>query len=354
MGIKQISSNKFYIDARIWYKGKENRKREEFEGGKKAAEERLSALKKEMRKEAESEPGSLKIQKFGDALDYYFALKKDALVSPTAFERMKKELGNVRIGELQERFRNYWNILRRTTSKQTGELLANSTINHYTVMAKAALNMCVRDGLLEKNPLEFIEILKIIPRDVVLSETDQERLLKVIDKEAPHLSQIIRFALAVPSRRTELVNLRREDLDLFNMCVRVRHENAKGNRGSWKPIPEELHDYFRQLRSDTEFLFYRLVDKKPVSLGNFRRAFVRCLELAEIEDWHFHDFRHLSATGLLNAGNPEQVVSQIAGWTSGNMIKQYYHRDGMRAAKDVIFPSSKPDTCTGHLGVVNQ
>ena len=354
MGIKLLSSNKFYIDARIWYKGKEFRKREEFDGGKKAAEDRHYSLKKELRKEAESELCSLKIQTFGDALEYYYALKKDALVSPTAFDRMKKELCGVKISEIQERFRIYWNILRRTTSKQTGELLANSTINHYTVMAKAALNMCVRDGLIERNPLEHIEILKTVPRDVVLSDGDRIELLKVIDAEAPHLSQIVRFALAVPSRKSELVNLRVEDLDLFNMCVRVRHENAKGNRGSWKPIPEELHDYFRQLRPDTEFLFYRVVNGCPVSLGNFKKSFARCLKLAKIEDWHFHDFRHFSATELLNAGNPEQVVSQIAGWTSGNMIKQYYHRDGMKAAKDVVFPSTKTGHHTGHLGVVNQ
>ena len=47
---------------------------------------------------------------------------------------------------------------------------------------------------------------------------------------------------------------------------------------------------------------------------------------------------------MLNAGNPEQLVCQIAGWRSGNMIRQYYHKDGLRAVKNVVFASEKPDT----------
>lgn len=346
------------LDARIWYNGKEYRKRETFSGGKKEAEERLHTLKKELRKKAESEPDSslIKITTFGDALEYYYQVRKNNLVSPSAFERMRNDLGNVSIQEIKDCFRRYWLALRRTTSKQTGEFLANSTINHYTVMAKAALNMCVKDELLDKNPLQNMEILKVIPRDVTLSEIDQQKLLNVVDREAPHLSAIIRFALIIPCRKSELINLKRDDLDLFNMAVRVRHENAKGDNGSWKPIPEELQSYFKSLRSDTEYLFYRVVNGKPVKIGNFKKSFGRCLQLAGIKDWHFHDFRHKSATELLNAGNPEQVVCQIAGWKSGNMIRQYYHKDGLRAVRDVILPKlapKKPDTQTGHLEAVN-
>lgn len=357
MSAKQTGKDTWLLDVRIWFDGSEYRRREHFVGGKKAADERFQCIKKELRATAAAKPCSLKvIQTFGQALEYYYAVKKDSLVSEAAFNRMQRELGSISIHEIQERFRAYWLNLKRTRSRQTGDFLAPSTVNHYTVMAKAALNMCVKDGLLEKNPLQHIEILKVIPRDVTLSEIDRQRLLNVVDQEAKHLSAITRFALAVPCRKMELVDLKRDDLDLFNGAVRVRHENAKGDNGSWKPIPPELHEYFKNLRPDTEYLFYREVNGKPVRLGNFRRAFGRCLKIAGIRDWHFHDFRHEAATALLNAGNPEQVVCQIAGWKSGNMIRTYYHKDGLHAVRSVIFPEKtveKPDTSTGHLKVVN-
>ena len=134
------------------------------------------------------------------------------------------------------------------------------------------------------------------------------------------------------------------------VVVRVRHENAKGDNGSWKPIPPGwLTDYFQKLPKETEYLFFREIGPgRYMGLGNFRRAWTRCLRLAGISDFHFHDTRHIAASDLLNAGNPEQLVCQIAGWRSGNMIKQYYHKDGLRAVQKVVFSVEKPDSETRH------
>ena len=38
-----------------------------------------------------------------------------------------------------------------------------------------------------------------------------------------------------------------------------------------------------------------------------------------------HDLRHHSATKLLEAGSPDQVVMDIAGWVNGNMLSHYSH-----------------------------
>jgi integrase len=354
MSLKQIKPDLWLLDIRVWKNGKEYRKREEVQGGKKSAEERSFEIKKELKSRAQADTSSLKsseIGNFGQALDWYFRVKKDNLISPYAFNRMKADLGKVPLKEIGRRFKEYWLCLRRTRSKHTGELLSASTVNHYTVMAKAALNMCVKDGLIESNPLKHIDILKTVPRDIFLSELDRQRLLNVVDREAPHLSAIVRFALAVPCRKAELISLRREDLDLMNNAVRVRHENAKGDNGSWKPIPPGwMTEYFQSLPADSEYLFYRRDRQGNCrTLGNFKRAWGRCLRIAGIPDFHFHDTRHIAASDLLNAGNPEQLVCQIAGWKSGNMIKQYYHKDGLRAIQNVVFSGAKPDTSTGHL-----
>ena len=355
MNIKQIKPDAWLLDVRVIKGDKVFRKRETFSGGRKEAEIRYSELRKDLQKRANDRSLILSDQMstFGQVLSWYYRARNENLVSPSSFERMKTDLGNVPLSEIGRRFKEYWLCLRRTRSKQTGDFLSPSTVNHYTVMAKAALNMCLKDGLISENPLRHIEILKVIPRDIYLSELDRQRLLNVIDREASHLSAIVRFALTVPSRKAELVNLRRDDLDLLNSAIRVRHETAKGDNGSWKPIPPGwLTEYFQRLPKESEYLFYRHDWKgncKP--LGNFRRSWTRCLRIAGIPDFHFHDTRHISASDLLNAGNAEQLVCQIAGWRSGNMIKQYYHKDGLRAIQNVMFSGPKLSTSGVHLQV---
>ncbi|MBD3391646.1 MAG: tyrosine-type recombinase/integrase [Chitinivibrionales bacterium] len=225
------------------------------------------------------------------------------------------------------------------------------TMNHYTTWAKAILNYAVRFGLIEKNPIRHFEKLREVARDVVLNEIDRQRLLNVVDREAPHLSAVLRFALQVPCRRSELVNMKRDALDLFNNCIRVRCGTMKNkNLAAYKPIPPDMLDYFRNLPSDTDYLFYRR-DRDGVcrGLGDFKRAWGRCLRLAGIKGLHFHDSRHMSATELLNNGTPEGVVVEIAGWTSNAMLRTYYHRAGVQSLNLVRFSSGREANPEGIL-----
>ncbi len=206
-------------------------------------------------------------------------------------------------------------------------------------MAKAVFNHAVNIELIEKNPLTKTRFpkLRTVPRDRVLSQVESERLLNVIDHEAPHLSAIVRFALQVPCRKSELVNMRREDLDLINNAIRVRNGTTKNDAGCWKPIPPDMVEYFRTIPRECPYLFYREHDSEFKPLGDFKKAWSRCLRLAEIHDFRFHDTRHISATEMLNAGTPEQVVMTVAGWKS-NMLKTYYHLSGTKALEFVVFP----------------
>ena len=142
MSIEALSPGAWRLDVNLKKNGREYRKRETFNGSKGAAVARSFELKRDLKARAKAETSSLKsseIVTFGQALEWYFRVKKDCLVSETAFNRMKDDLGHVRLTEIKPKFKEYWLCLRRTRSRQTGEFLSASTVNHYTVMAKAAL-----------------------------------------------------------------------------------------------------------------------------------------------------------------------------------------------------------------------
>lgn len=348
MNITQVGPRKWLLLIRVWKDNREHSQRHTFTGTRKAAEEKYFELRQRLREIADASVhlSATKIVTFGQALDYYYEARKNNLSAPYAFDEMKRDLSHVPIEKLREHFRRYWVNLRHRISRQTGKPLANTTVNHYTIMAKAALNLCVTDGLLDSNPLQKMEILKVIPRDRVFTDLERQRLINIVDQEAPHLSAVIRLAFEVPCRKSELSALTREHLDLINNVIYVPDEIAKCKSGSWKPIPPGwLTTYFRTLPPPEKcpWLFFRYVKKhdKYLPLGDFDRAMRRCLNIAGLKNAHFHDTRHNAATELLNAGTPERALCQIAGWKSGNMLRTYYHRDGLLAAQSVVWPQDR-------------
>ena len=350
MSIKQLKSNLWKLDIRVWIEGREYRHREQFEGGKKAAEERAMELKSMLRRGASAGLRSLKVECFQNIIDYYVErveVDKDSL---TYLKTLGQDLGAVTLPELRDRFDRYLLYLRKTKSKNTGRLLSNSTINRYIAWAKAALNYSLRAGLIEKNPLEHFRKLPAIPRDRMLSENEKDTLLSIVEVEAPHLFPILKYALTVPCRKGELNALKREHYDMVNNVIRIPAELTKKKRPVIKPIPESMIEYFKSIPDDCPYLFYRKTGQGYFPLGDFRHALKRCLQLANIQNWKFHDSRRGAYTEMLLAGNAPHTVMQISGHAT-DMSKVYFGRNELLAAQSAKFKTESDRTLfpkTGH------
>ncbi len=339
LNIRKISgsSNEWSLDVRVRKAGKELRKRETFHGTKPKAEERFLELRREL-KEGAAFISPHKPDTFGDVLQIYREKSPPFSVPHLCrYNQLRQHLGDVPIPALPDRLESLLKILRSNPSR-LHKPLSLASLNRLMQMVNAAFNLCVRLELLDKNPITRARFPKHreVPRDRVLTEYDKMRLQNIIDAEAPHLGPIVRFALQVPCRKSELIRMRKEDLDLFNMAIRVRNGTTKNQEGIWKPVPPDMKDYFRGIPADSPYLFYRFEKGTYHPLGDFKTAWKRCLRLAGIQDFRFHDTRHVSASALLDAGTPEQVVMQVAGWRT-NMLKTYYHRAGKNALGLVRF-----------------
>lgn len=280
-------------------------------------------------------PCSLTSKVFGELLRLYG--EKHSAIAQQDRDRLavlEKDLGLVSLVTFPNVFEQYVKLKRTACSKRTGRPLSNGSINRVVEMARRVFNMAVKLELLEKNPLSAARFpkLKETPRDRFLAEGEISRLLAVIQTHRPHILPVVQYALQVPCRKSELVNMRKVDLDLIHNAIRIPNGTTKNGAGCWKPIPPDMVVYFRNIPNESEYLFFRYEGRtqcyKP--LGDFKRAFRWCLAKAGIQDFHFHDTRHISATALLDNGTPEQVVLTTANWKT-NMLKTYYHRDGKRA-----------------------
>ena len=338
--ISKIAPNKWFLDIRTKKKGQEIRKRETFLGTKSQAEERFLDLKKGLKGGEKSfAPSISRVETLGDALELY----KDRKITipdkdKARFEKLQKDLGDIAIRDLPDRLEKYLKVTRQLICPTTKKVYSNGSINKLIVLLKAALNLAVKMEYLERNPITNARFpkLKEVPRDKVLTDDEIQHLFKAIRSEAPHLEAVVRFAIQVPCRKSELVRMRREDMDLIHEAIRVRNGTTKNDEGCWKPIPPDMKVYFQTLPPECPFLFYRIQKGCFCPLGDFKRAWMRCLRLAGISDFRFHDTRHISATNLLDNGTPEQVVMSVAGWKT-NMLKTYYHRSGKKSLALVNF-----------------
>jgi integrase len=350
MSIKQLKPDLWLLDVRVYAGDKQHRKRERFTGGNKAAQARYFKLRGELQKQAK-ENRSLTVTTFENIIDYYLERNSIDKDSETYFKKLKTDLGNVEIVDLRDRFDRYLLLLRRTKVRTTKRFLSNNTINRYISWAKAAVNFALRNGLVESNPLQHFRKLETHPRDRMLTEKEKETLLTIVEKEAPHLYPIVLFSILIPSRKGELLALKRTDYDMVNNCVIIPGEFTKNGKPCIKPVPDCLVEYMRTIPAESEYLFYRRDSKgKYLSLGDFRGSWKRCLKIAGIENYRFHDQRRVAYTDALLAGTAPHDVMQVSGHLT-DMSKVYFGRNEMLAAKRFNC-GKKPYTPPVHLKAV--
>lgn len=344
LNIDRIGPREWFIDVRTNRHGKEQRRRETFHGTQAQAESRYLEIRQELRHGKPIHNGQ-GLKTFGEVLALYREKSPPfGLPHEYRYGQLMRHLGAVPLPAFCDRLDALIKTL-KTSPCRMGKPLADASINRLMQMVRAAFNLAVRMERLERNPVSRARCPKLreVPRDRVLTGTETQRLLEVVTKEAQHLLAIVRFALQVPCRKSELVRMEKPDLDLTHNAIRVRNGTTKNDEGCWKPIPPDMVAYFNAIPEGCSFLFYRVDRGVYRPLGDFKTAWLRCLRLADVRDFRFHDTRHISATNLLDNGTPEQVVMQVAGWKT-NMLRIYYHRNGKKSLGLVRFGSG-----VGHI-----
>ncbi len=359
MGIIKRGRNLWYVHVRIRKNGRIVQRKRTLEGTLEDARHEEAILKQEIREGAEFVSSLKSLETFGDLLNYYeekkgpFCKSQDYLL-----KQLKRELGIIDLQVFPDRFEGYLRLYKQTkTIKGTKPLHA---ANRRIGMVKAAYGVAVASGLFAVNPITAARFpeAKEIPRDVYITADDRKRLLETArnNPRTAHLAEALNYCLQVPIRKGELVNMKIQDVDLFNSCIRVRNGMTKNDQGTYKPIPPDMIEFFRrrvsESKSPDEPVFCRVIkgtskdreykNPKIKPLGNFQTAWECVRNACGLSHVRIHDTRHVSATEMVDAGTPEEVVMQVAGWNT-NMLRIYYHRNPKKALALVRFaPKCEP------------
>ena len=345
--IKKIGVKKYRLDVRVKVSGiKEVRKRETFYGKRNEAEDRFVQLRKELDGRHRPSASSLTYETFGDLLKNIYHEKKPyiSISHKRKCDILESDLGTIPIKAFPDEFEEYIKHLRLTPSERTGKLRSNATINRLIEIVRAVFNLTEDLEIIAKNPISKARFPKYkeIPRDRYLTGIERRKLIKVI-KENPdiqHIQYIVEFAIQVPSRIGDLINLTRENLDIEKRCIVLKNGSTKNDCGCVKPIPPSMVKYFENIPQESDYLFFRRDIKdlnKCHPLGNFKRAWNHAKKLAELKDLRFHDLRGIAATDLSNNGTDDKILMLIGNWKTRAMLDRYYRKDVGKMLANVRF-----------------
>lgn len=211
--------------------------------------------------------------------------------------------------------------------------VTTSTKAKHLALMKAILRAAERDWKwLEKAPV--IKIPAVRNKRVRWLEKDEAK--RLIDECPEPLKSVVRFALATGLRRSNIINLEWQQIDMQRRVAWVNPEDSKSNRAIGVALNDTACKVLRdQIGNHHRFVFVHTkagrrpdgsvtpaVRKMRVDDG---RAWKSACKRAGIEDFRFHDLRHTWASWLIQSGVPLSVLQEMGGWESIEMVRRYAH-----------------------------
>ena len=130
------------------------------------------------------------------------------------------------------------------------------------------------------------------------------------------LEPIFDLALETAMRRSEILALRWENVDLQRRTARI--PLAKNGTGRTIPLSSRAIAVLKTLPRLDERVF-------PVTDNAVKLAWQRAVKRAGIRDLHFHDLRHEATSRLFEKGLQPMEVAAITGYRDLRMLMRYTH-----------------------------
>jgi integrase len=126
-------------------------------------------------------------------------------------------------------------------------------------------------------------------------------------------------------RRDEIRRMKWSEVDFER--TRVVVYKTKNTEPRQVPLPRPalgvLQEWKKARSGDSPLVFPS--KKNPKKLLSFRKAWANVVERAGLEDFHFHDLRHTTASYLAMSGASLAEIAEILGHRTLSMVKRYAH-----------------------------
>ena len=206
-----------------------------------------------------------------------------------------------------------------------------SSVNRMFNTVRSILNRALRNLGWIDQPIIWAREKEIEPERKVLGKEEEKRLLKELP---PHLRRIVEFALETGFRKTMIVSLTMDMLDLEKGTLKIPARLNKKTGKNFEPriSKRAIELILEEEGSEEEKFGLRFLDpKRPIFTYQGKAiknpagsAWYKALKRSGV-DITFHSLRHTWATRMVHRGLAEYKVVRLGGWTSNKMLRNYVH-----------------------------
>ncbi|MGB6865484.1 MAG: tyrosine-type recombinase/integrase, partial [Candidatus Aminicenantaceae bacterium] len=209
----------------------------------------------------------------------------------------------------------------RAVRLETG--VTKATVNRELALMKKMFNLAIDWELAGSNPVKKIKFFseKDNQKERILSKKEEDTLLKI---SPDHLRSILTVALNTGMRKSEILNLKWEQVDMKKKLIKV--ENTKSGRSRHIDINTVLTSLLPGLKrknKESEFVFPNPDTGKPYV--DLKKAFKTACDEAGIGELRFHDLRHTFASRLVENGVDLITVKDLLGHSTVKVTERYTH-----------------------------
>ncbi len=191
---------------------------------------------------------------------------------------------------------------------------------------KATFNKSIDWNYLKENPFRGVK-LRIPENNPVF--INKEELQLIVDREGnTTLKQIYLFAFYTGLRRSEILNLTWQNIDMDNKLIKVKNTDTfstKSGRPHVLPMAKMVEDILNALNKiNSSYIFNNNGEKfNPTYLT---KSFKKCVRLSGLDDKiHFHTLRHSFASNLAQRGVNLYVIQKLLNHSKITTTQIYSH-----------------------------
>jgi integrase len=218
--------------------------------------------------------------------------------------------------------------------ERTARPIANGTVNRELSCLRHAFTKAVEWELVESNPVSGVKFMKETQRERFLSLEEIAALIEACS--SPQLRAMVVTALHTGMRKSEILGLRWEDVDMRRKVIRLSGECTKNGEPRLVEVNSVLEEELREYRKHSKSEEYLFLGHKGRPIEDVRGRLYRAFQTAGITDATFHTLRHTWASHQVMLGTDLLTLQKMGGWKSLKMVARYSHlsREHQRKAAE--------------------
>jgi len=259
-------------------------------------------------------------------------LAEDFLLDYRNNQKKSLDRAKLSLDHLNERFKGLkvptitTTCIQEYIEKRIEEGALNATINRELSALKRILNLGARQTPPKVERVPYIPMLK--EKNIRRGFFEHGDFIAVRNALPEYLKGFATFAYKTGWRKSEIINLRWEQVDLHNGIVRIEAGDTKNDDARTVYLDTELRKIFTRQRGIMKekqkilpYVFPNMLCTGKIK--DFRKGWMSACEKAKIGTRLFHDLRRTAVRNMVRAGVPERVVMMISGHKTRSVFDRY-------------------------------